>query len=128
VIEFVDRTMTGEFRMTADPSEKDALSHVPGHQQQITTPQLGRNQFDLQQREVDLRKPPAIKFSDLEAAVSSSIRYNTLPMKVRTDFIPVTPTSITSNITLQFDRKDLQFEQKEGYSKAVINLYARVSG
>jgi hypothetical protein len=49
-------------------------------------------------------------------------------MKVRTHFIPVTPTSIMSNITLQFDRKDLQFEQKEGYSKAVINLYARVSG
>jgi hypothetical protein len=47
-------------------------------------------------------------------------------MKVRTHFIPVTP--IMSSITLQFDRKDLQFEQKEGYSKAVINLYARVSG
>jgi len=123
VIEFVDRTNSGEYRMTTDSSEKDALSHVPGHQQPLDR----RNQFDLVERDVDLRKPPAIKFKDLEAAVTTSIRYNTLPMKVRTDFVPVTPTSILSNISLQFDRKDLQFQQKEGYSKAVINLYARVS-
>src|SRR5258708_8070657 len=123
VIEFVDRTMSGEYRMTTDGSEKDALSHVPGYQQPLDR----RNRFDLLERDSDLRKPPAIKFKDLEAAVTSSIRYNGLPMKVRTDFIPVTPTSILSNITLQFDRKDLQFQEKEGYSKAVINLYARVS-
>src|SRR5678815_2999520 len=29
-IEFVDPTMTGEYRMTMDPSEKDALLYVPG--------------------------------------------------------------------------------------------------
>src|SRR5690606_4997403 len=29
-IEFVDKTMTGEYRMTMDPSEKDALMMVPG--------------------------------------------------------------------------------------------------
>ena len=29
-IEFVDTTMTGEYRMTMDPSEKDALLYVPG--------------------------------------------------------------------------------------------------
>ena len=30
VLEFVDTTMTGEFRLTIDPGEKDALLHVPG--------------------------------------------------------------------------------------------------
>ena len=30
MIEFVDPTMTGEYRMTMDPSEKDALLYVPG--------------------------------------------------------------------------------------------------
>src|ERR1700738_2256064 len=29
-IEFVDPTMTGEYRLTMDPSEKDALTYVPG--------------------------------------------------------------------------------------------------
>ncbi|HEY6392848.1 MAG TPA: GWxTD domain-containing protein [Bryobacteraceae bacterium] len=123
VIEFVDCTNSGEYRMTTDPSEKDALSHVPGYQQ----PRAQRNQFEILERDVNLRRPPAVKFKDLEAAVTSSIRYDTLPMKVKTDFVAVTPTSVLSNITLQFERKDLQFQQKEGYSKAVINLYARIS-
>jgi len=30
IIEFVDTTMSGEYRMTMDPSEKDALLYVPG--------------------------------------------------------------------------------------------------
>src|SRR3984957_4689713 len=30
MIEFVDTTMSGEYRMTMDPSEKDALLYVPG--------------------------------------------------------------------------------------------------
>ena len=29
-IEFVDTTMSGEYHMTMDPSEKDALLYVPG--------------------------------------------------------------------------------------------------
>ena len=30
IIEFVDPTMTGEYRMTMDPSEKDAMLYIPG--------------------------------------------------------------------------------------------------
>ncbi len=30
ILEFVDPTMTGEYRMTMDPAEKDALLYVPG--------------------------------------------------------------------------------------------------
>ena len=30
MIEFVDPTMSGEYHMTMDPSEKDALLYVPG--------------------------------------------------------------------------------------------------
>ena len=29
-LEFVDPTLTGEYRLTMDPSEKDALLHIPG--------------------------------------------------------------------------------------------------
>jgi len=48
-------------------------------------------------------------------------------MQVRTDFIPVTPASIYANITLQFDTKDLQFLEKDGASKATVNLYGRIT-
>ncbi len=151
-IEFVDPTMTGEYRMTMDPSEKDALLYVPGagltmmeqmgmasktdrfnrtdgtHLGTGNQPLPARmNQFERLEQFAKLQQAPKIKFKDLEAAISSTIRYNTLPMRVRTDFIPVTSTSIFSNITLQFERKDLQFQQKEGVSKATVNIYARIS-
>jgi len=32
-----------------------------------------------------------------------------------------------TNVTLQFDRRDLQFQDKDGVSKAVINIYARIT-
>jgi GWxTD domain-containing protein len=152
LIEFVDPTMTGEYRMTMDPSEKDALLYVPNagltlYEEMGLTSKADRfsrtdgtrlgtgnmplparmNQFERLQRFAMLQKPPQIKFKDLEAQVNSTIRFNTLPMRVRADFIPVTTSSVLSAITLQFDRKDLQFQQKDNISKAVVNIYARVT-
>jgi GWxTD domain-containing protein len=153
MIEFVDPTMTGEYRMTMDPSEKDALLMVPGagltmmEQMGLASKadrftrtdgtRLGTgnqplsrrmNQFERLQQFAMLQKPPTIKFKDLESAVTSTIKFNLLPMKARADFMRVTNSSIMSNITLQFDRRDLQFQDKEGVvSRATVNIYARVT-
>jgi len=103
-LEFVDTTMSGEYHFTTDPSEKDALLMVPGagltmmeqmgladKTQRFTRTDgthLGTgmgplpesmNEFTRLDLEAKIYKPPAVKFKDLEAAVSSSIRYNTLP-------------------------------------------------
>ena len=153
-IEFVDTTMTGEFRMTMDPSEKDALTMVPGAGltmceqigqcsadktdrfsrtdgthlgTQPGTESAEMNEFTRLEQFAKLQAPPAVKFKDLEAAVNSTIKYNLLPMKVRADFIPVTGSSVLSNITIQFDRKDLQFKQKGTVSTAAVNIYARIT-
>jgi hypothetical protein len=85
------------------------------------------NEFSRLERLAKLQAPPPVKFKDLEAAVNSSIKYNLLPMKVRADFIPVTGSTVLSNITIQFDRKDLQFRQKGGVSEASVNIYARIT-
>ena len=152
LIEFVDPTMTGEYRMTMDPSEKDALLYVPNAgltmNEQMgmsskadrfsrtdgtrlgtgNTPLPSRmNQFERLQRFAMLQKPPPVKFKDLEAQVNSVVRFNTLPMLVRTHFMPVTSASVISGVTLQFDRKDLQFAQKDNISKATVNIYARIT-
>ncbi len=152
IIEFVDPTMTGEYRMTMDPSEKDALLMVPNAGLTLLE-QMGladkadrfnrtdgtrlgvgdsplparMNQFERLEQFAKLQKPPAIKFKDLEAVVTSSIRYNTLPMQVRSDFMKMTNSTVQTNITLQFDKKDLQFQTKDGVSKALVNIYARVT-
>ena len=152
IIEFVDPTMTGEYRMTMDPSEKDALLYVPNAgltlmEQMGMSSKADRfsrtdgtrlgvgpgalparmNQFERLEQFAKLQKPPAIKFKDLEAAVSSTIKFNLLPVRVRVDFLKMTASSIQTNISLQLDRKDLQFQSKEGASKAVVNIYARIT-
>lgn len=152
MIEFVDPTMTGEYRMTMDPSEKDALLYVPNagltlYEQMGITSKTDRfsrtdgtrlgtgnmplparmNQFERLQQFANLQKPPSIKFKDLEAAVSSTIRYNMLPLQVRAHYMRMTNSTILTNITAQLDRKDLQFRDKEGQSEAVVNIYGRVT-
>jgi GWxTD domain-containing protein len=151
-IEFVDPTMTGEYRMTMDPSEKDALLMVPGagltlmEQMGLSSKadrfnrtdgtRLGEafggtpmrmNQFERLEQYAKLQRPPVIKFKDLEAAVNSRITFNILPMQVRADYFPVTDSSILTNITLQFDNKDLNFQAKDGVQKAVVNIFGRIT-
>jgi GWxTD domain-containing protein len=151
-IEFVDTTQSGEYRMTMDPSEKDALLYVPNagltlaeqmglsknnrfNQPDGTRLGIGSqplptsmNVFERMKLYADLQKPPAVQFKDLEARVTSIVKYdNTLPMQVRADYIPVTGSSVLTFITIQFDRKDLRFKQKEGVSSAGVNLYARIT-
>ena len=152
IIEFVDPTMSGEYRMTMDPSEKDALLYVPGAGLTLME-QLGlssktdrfnrtdgthlgvpfgaetekMNQFNRLEQFAKLQRPPAIKFKDLEAAITARISYNILPMKVRADFFPLTEASVLTFVTLQFDNKDLQFTNKEGIQKATVNIFGKVS-
>jgi len=152
MIEFVDPTMTGEYRMTMDPSEKDALMFVPNagltlYEQMGMSSKTDRfsrtdgtrlgtgtmplpnrmNQFERLQQFANLQKPPSIKFKDLEAAVNSTVKYNLLPIKVRADYMRMTSSTILTNVTAQLEKKDLQFGDKEGVSKAVVNIYGRIT-
>jgi len=152
IIEFVDTTMTGEFRMTMDPSEKDALLYVPGagltmmeqmgmankadRFSRTDGTRLGTgnqplpqrmNQFERLQQFAMLHKPPQVKFKDLEAAVDSRVTYNTLPMVVRSDFLRVTSSSVMANVSIQFQNSDLQFKASDGVQKAIVNIYGRIT-
>lgn len=152
ILEFVDTTMSGEYHLTMDPSEKDALLYVPGagltmaeqmglsdknaRFQRTDGTHLGTgsqplpesmNEFSRLEQYAKIFKPPAIKYTDLEAVVSSSIKYNLLPMKVYVDYIPITGSSVLTQITIQFDVKDMQFKDKDNTSTATINIYGRMS-
>ena len=153
MLEFVDPTMTGEYRMTMDPSEKDALLYVPNAGLTLSeqmgmsskTDRFSRtdgtrlgtgnqplpermNEFSRLEQFAKLQKPPVVKFHDLEAIVNSRITYGTvLPLKVRADFIKITNSTVLTNITIQLDRKDLQFQDKDGVSKSTVNIYGRIT-
>jgi GWxTD domain-containing protein len=152
VIEFVDTTMSGEYHISLDPEEKDALLMVPGagltlseqmglsdktqRFQRTDGTHLGTgnqplpesmNEFTRLERYAKLQAPPAIKFKDLDAVVSSNIHYNTLPMRVRADYIRVTDATVLTNITVQFKNSDLNYTTKDKVSKATVNMYGRVT-
>ena len=152
IIEFVDTSMSGEYKMTMDPTEKDALLHVPNagltlYEQQGLTSKDDRfsrsdgthlgvpdsylnqsmNEFNRMSQFFKLQEPPTVKFKDLEAEITSRITYNRLPMQVRWDYVRVTETSVLVNITLQFENHDLQFTEKNGYDEAIVNVFGRVT-
>jgi GWxTD domain-containing protein len=152
IIEFVDPTMSGEFHMTMDPSEKDALLYVPNagltmsEQMGMSTKtdrfnrtdgtHLGTgtqplpesmNEFTRLENFAKLQKPPTVKFKDLDAVVSSNIRYNMLPLKVQADYMRITDSTVLTSITVQLQRKDLQFQQKDNVATATVNIYGRIT-
>jgi len=152
VIEFVDTTMSGEYHMTMDPSEKDALLYVPNAGLTLAeqmgladkTQRFNRTdgthlgtggdplpvsmqEFERLEQFAKLQAAPKVKFKDLEEAVTSSIRYNALPFKVKADFVKVTDSTVLALVALQFDRKDLQFQQKDDVAKATVNIFGRVT-
>jgi hypothetical protein len=59
--------------------------------------------------------------------VNTRITYNLLPIKVRADYIRVTNSTVLTSITVQLENKDLQFQDKDGLAKALVNMYARIT-
>jgi GWxTD domain-containing protein len=152
IIEFVDTCMCGEYHMTMDKGEKDALAKVPGmgltmyEQMGMATKadrgtngisSLGAGPFstDQQAKEFDvleqyskLLRPPAIKFKDLEAeAVSHKIITNLMPFDVRADFVKVTSDTVLVPVTIEVKNRDITFVDKDGVSRGTVNIFGRVS-
>ncbi len=152
IIEFVDTTMSGEYKISLNPEEKDALLYVPGagltmSEQMGTADKTQRfqrtdgthlgtggqplpesmNEFTRLEQYANLMKAPSIKFKDLDAVVKSNIRYNTLPMQVRVDYIRITDATVYANVSIQFKNADLNFATKDKISKATVNIYGRLT-
>jgi GWxTD domain-containing protein len=120
-LEFIDSSITGEYRLAIYPGEKDALAHVsPGATG--TTPT-----FEQLEMYVGAQKPPPVRFKDLETAVDSRVTYNALPLKMRADYAPVTNSTVVAYLSLQFQNADLGFQLKDGMQRAVVNVYARIT-
>src|SRR5947209_4393168 len=68
-----------------------------------------------------------INIEDLQSVVDSSIRYNTLPMRVRADYIRVNDATVLTNLMVQFKNSDLQYKTTDKISKATVNIYGRIT-
>jgi len=152
IIEFVDTCMCGDYHMTMDRSEKDALLNTPnagltlyeqmgmaskadrfsggGLERLGTGPFSAQNQtkqFDRLEQFYKLQKPPAVKFKDLEEVVSHKINVNMMPFDVRTDFVRVTSDTVLVPVTVQVKNRDVTFVNKDGIQRGTVNIFIRVT-
>jgi GWxTD domain-containing protein len=151
-LEFVDPSGTGEFHLTMDPSEKDALLHVPGAGLSLLesmgmaskTDRFSRtdgtnlptalggtpsslNEFNRLELYSKVQRPPDVKYKDLEAIVTSRMVRDQLKFNYRTDFLKVTSDTVLVPVTVQIPNNQLSFKSKEGVQSAELNIFGRVS-
>ncbi len=150
-IEFVDTSGSGEYHITNDPCEKDAMAHVPGAGPSLseimgqstkasrftntngtTCPMpiggmtANANQFDALDRYFRVQRPPE-RLKALAELVNAHIVHNDIRMDYRTDFLRVTSSTVLVPITVQIPNRDLNFQSKQGVHSAVLNLYGRIT-
>jgi GWxTD domain-containing protein len=151
-IEFVDPSGSGEYHMTMDPSEKDALLHVPGaglsmmesmglaskadrftrsDGTNLPTTMGGQpasmNEFNRLEQFAKVQQAPAVKFKDLEALVTSRIVRDQVHFAWRTDFLKVTSDTVLVPVTVQVPNSQLSFQSKDGVHTATMNIFGRIS-
>ena len=151
IIEFVDTCMCGDYHMTMDRSEKDALLYTPGagltlYEQMGQSKKSSRfsgggerlglgpqsanqatKQFDRLEQFAKLQAPPPVKFKDLEEVVNTKIIVNLMPFDVRTDFVKVTGDTVLVPVTIQMKNRDITFANKDGVQRGTVNIFGRVS-
>jgi GWxTD domain-containing protein len=152
IMEFVDTCMCGEYHMTIDRSEKDALLYTPNagltlYEQmgQSTKAQrfngsglerLGKGpdssmneakQFDRLEQYSKIMAPPPVKFTDLTEEVNSKVILNPMPFDVRSDFVKVTSDTVLVPVTIQMRNRDITFVNKDGIQRGTVNIFGRLS-
>jgi len=150
LLEFVDPSMSGEYHMTIDQSEKDALLHVPGAGLTFDEQMNGRdkadrfnragasignplcatgrtNPFDQLQLLANIYKPPEVKYKDLEAVITTKLSYNVLPFNYRADFVRVTEDTVLTPITIELSNKDLAFQETDGIHRALAEVLIKIT-
>lgn len=152
IVEFVDTCMCGEYHMTMDRSEKDALLMTPNagltlwEQMGLSNKAqrfngnglerlgLGPDSANIQAKEFDrleqfakLQQAPKVKFTDLEEAVNSKVILNPMPFDVHVDFVKVTSDTALVPITIQMKNRDITFVNKDGVQRGTANIFARLT-
>lgn len=151
-LEFVDPSGSGEYHLTMDPSEKDALLHVPGAGLSLMesmgmaskadrftrsdgtnmpttmggTP-ASLNEFNRLELYAKVQRPPEVKYRDLEAIVTSRMVRDQLKFNYRTDYLKVTSDTVLVPVTVQIPNNQLSFKAKDGVHSAEVNIFGRVS-
>ncbi|HSR53559.1 MAG TPA: GWxTD domain-containing protein [Acidobacteriota bacterium] len=155
-VEFVDRSMTGEFKLALYPWEKDVNLHVDG-EGQTTAEKLGLasraqrpglhpgflNNYDFMKRMMGVRRkdlpmerallyfkmqsPPDIQQKELQKIVDTRVSYQVMPVSLTASHVWIDETSALMPITLQIANNDLQFDLRGDRYLARVGIYGKVT-
>lgn len=157
-IEFVDPTLSGEYKIALRKSEKDALFNSEGSgntifedmgvvtradrlRADIAMRPLGDNDslfmdvaqtpFRQLERYFLLKQPAAVRFDDLRQVVDSRIFYDKLPYSVSAGSSRINDEASMISLTLSVDPKKLAMNLGSAETPAnslALNIYGRVTG
>lgn len=148
----MDPSGSGEYHLTTDPCEKDALAYVPNagmsdmeasgdatQAQRFTNPNGTTCPISAIQP-VDFADPflrieqfakvqqaPPVKFKDLSALVSARIVRNQINFLYHFDFFKVTSDSVMVPVTIQIPNRQMTFKEKDEVHSATMNIFLRIS-
>ncbi len=152
VLEFVDKTLTGEYRLALLPDEKDALLYLPRAGPTLAE-ELGlasksdRPFFNPENREnypgmiqsvrdnpflryetfAKVQGPKEIKYKDLKGMVEIDVGYDTLPLTVEAHYFRLNKGQVLVPVTFQLQNKNLTFQMGHGAHVARVAVYGVVT-
>lgn len=154
-IEFVDDSMSGEYRIALKASDKDVFLRVPGagltlaealglqgRRDRVLYDQLNNPArmiepvyrrvkdmpFEKLKILAGLQRPAAIKFKDLQAVVDARISYRLIPFGVEFGFLRIAHDLYLAPVTIEVENKHLLYVEQFGFNSATVEVYGRVTG
>ena len=151
VLEFVDPTMTSEYRLALQPEEKDALLHVPGAGLTLVEEMglaskadrpffsPGNTDYPLQSTRyadrpfiryetfVQVQRATPLKYTDLKSFVDVNVTFDELPFSHRVDYFKLNEDRSLVPVSVEIENRELNFVV-EGESRwAKVAVYGIVT-
>lgn len=151
-LEFVDPTMSGEYRLARHPDEKDALLFVPGAgltmaeemglaskaERPFFSPgnrenyplmhlRAKDNPFERYETYTQVQRPRPIKYDDLKELVEINVSFDNLPFETRQDFFRLNDDQVLVPVTLELENKNLTFKREGDRHVARVGVYGLVT-
>jgi GWxTD domain-containing protein len=150
-LEFVDPSMTGEFRLASDADEKDALLLTsplgrtiaedegrltraeriihrddPQSANNVVAPTLNEMPFEKLYMRGALEAPPKIVHPEMRNIVKTRVTYHDLPFRYVTASFYIDGLTQLVPLTIAVANQDLQFEKVGDGFRARVDVYGRV--
>lgn len=146
-IEFVDPTMSGEYRLAERAEDKDALLFTPGTGLTLAE-QMGRagradrpyfkpgnrekypymnrtsrdNPFSRYELYAKIQGPTTVKYNDLKELVEINVAYDSLPFDTEINYITLNEGQVVVPISVQLKNQDLMFQRARDLKDREIHV------